>query len=322
MNYERSARGAMPVPTTSSYRGSLPDERCRFRPLECTGLRAVVRLTYRCDLMCSHCLVGKRTEYSELVLPDWKRILVALSAIGVRKVLLTGGEPLLHPALVDLVRFVSAQGIPVDLNSNLQRMTPCLLKDLRHAGLTEISVSIEGPATVHDAMHGKVGAFAQTLRAIHWAAERDIQIDVSCCLTTTNVPYLPELFAMLEAMPLQSFTVSRAYPVGHARDSGCTTLREAELAAVHADLVRHWLPRARFPVRLVGLLGLPRPADCGRGESLIGLTPQGEVVACVLAAQNPRGVPHPLSVGLDVAVARMRAQLHDGVYALCSGGSS
>ena len=308
---------AVPAPATATFRGFLPDERCRFRPLSGAGVRVVLRLTYRCDLACPHCLVGAQAAHGDLRLAGWERVLAELPVIGARKVLLTGGEPLLHPDLVALVRFISARGIPVDLNSNLQRMTPALLDDLRRAGLTELSVSLEGPAAVHDRMHGKAGALAQTLRAIRWAAERGLQVDASCCLTVDNVPYLRELFGLLVALPLQSFTVSRLFPIGHGKGAARQAVAQAELDALYADLLRDWLPRAPFPVRLVGLLGCPRPADCGRGESLIGLTPQGEVVACVLAVENPASVPHPLGAGLAEAVARVRAELQAGAYALC-----
>jgi MoaA/NifB/PqqE/SkfB family radical SAM enzyme len=306
----------VPAPATATFRGFLPDERCRFRPLTGAGVRVVLRLTYRCDLACPHCLVGAQATPAELRLSDWRRVLAELPAIGARKVLLTGGEPLLHPDLVALVRLISARGIPVDLNSNLQRMTPALLDDLRRAGLTELSVSLEGPAAVHDRMHGKAGALAQTLRAIGWAAEQGLQVDASCCLTVDNVPHLRDLFALLETLPLGSLTVSRLFPIGHGKGARQAPA-QAELDALYTDLMHDWLPRAPFPVRLVGLLGCPRPADCWRGESLIGLTPQGEVVACVLAAENPAGVPHPLDAGLAAAVARVQAQLHEGTYALC-----
>lgn len=311
------AEDAVPSPVTTTFRGILPDERCRFRPLSGAGVRVVMRVTYRCDLACPHCLVGVQAAHAELRLADWERILAQLPAIGARKVLLTGGEPLLHPDLVALVRSISALGIPADLNSNLQRMTPALLDELQRAGLTELSVSLEGPAAVHDRMHGKAGALAQTLRAIEWAAERGLRVDASCCLTADNVPRLRELFALLGSLPLQSFTVSRLFPIGHGKGAARQSVPQADLDALYDAFVRDWLPRAPFPVRLVGLLGCPRPADCARGESLIGLTPQGEVVACVLAAENPVGIPHPLDVGLAEAVARMRAGLVAGAFALC-----
>jgi MoaA/NifB/PqqE/SkfB family radical SAM enzyme len=304
-------------PVSNSQRRFVPDERCRFRPISDGGLRVVIRLTCRCDLACPYCLVGGHYPGRELEFSAWKRILAGLPAVNARKVLLTGGEPLLHHDLADLVALISGMGIAVDLNSNLQQMTRARMEALRAAGLTEISTAIEGPPALHDRARGMAGAFARTAEAITWATGLGIQVDASCCLSSANLPCLDELLEQMQAWPLQSFTVSRIFPIGHGARRHGHSISQEELSKAYFRLAGYWMPRSRMPLRVVGLLGHPRPDDCQRGVSLIGVAPDGRLLACVLMGDQPDGLPHPLDAGLAASVAALRERLGRTQYPLC-----
>jgi MoaA/NifB/PqqE/SkfB family radical SAM enzyme len=280
-------------------------------------MRVVIRLTQRCDMACPYCLVSAANLPPELDFAAWQRILASLSQISTRKVLLTGGEPLLYPDLISLVAFISGMGIPVDLNSNLQQMTYARMQSLRSTGLTEISTAIEGRSTVHDRIRGRSGAFARTRQAIEWAAKLGIQVDASCCLQPGNLEQLDELLDLLQDWPIQSFTVSRLFPIGHGACTPQPALSQADLDAAYSHLVDFWLPRSRFPIRLVGLLGYPLPIHCQRGSSLIGLTPNGQIQACVLNDDYPSNLPTPQDIGLYAAVTVLRGRLKQQHYRLC-----
>lgn len=311
--------GANATLESTSSRDFIPDERCRFRELKGPGRRVVIRLTNRCDLACPHCLVGADLYRNdgELNFAEWTRLLAELDRIGARKVLLTGGEPLLNEDILHLVGFVSGMGIPIDLNSNLQRMSPELMRDLHHAGLTEISVSLEGPEQVHDRMHGKRGAFFQTIQAIAWAAMLGIQVDASCCLTVDNVDHMDELLDLVETLPIQSFTISRLFPIGHGVQSLHKGLPQSRLTQLYHEWTKGWVQQAKKPIRLVGLLNCPQPGDCERGQSLVGITPGGDLVPCVLTDDHPPGIPHPLNVGLARSISELEIKLSEKEYKIC-----
>lgn len=304
-------------PQSTSFRGFQHDERCRFRSLHTTGVRIVIRLTYRCDMWCPHCLLDRKGGKGELTYQEWAGVLAELKDIDTRKVLLTGGEPLLHRDVVALTRFISSMGIPVDLNSNMQTMTRDLMAQFREAGLTEISVALEGPEAIHDRVRGKAGAFAKTVQAIQWAHELGIQVDAACCLTRDNYRYMTELHAVLSDLPIESFTISRLYPIGHGARVTHQILDQPTLTQTYHELSESLVSSSKIPIRLVGLLGYPAHADCTRGHSLIGLTPQGQLLACVLTDDNPLDISHPLEVGLKAAVSQMRERLSTRAYRIC-----
>jgi MoaA/NifB/PqqE/SkfB family radical SAM enzyme len=305
-----------PPPASTSFRGFLEDERCRFRPLKQAGLRVVIRLTYACDLACSHCLVDADGRTHELGTAEWLRLLAELPDIGAAKVLLTGGEPLLRHDLPKIVYRVSTLGIPVDLNSNLQRATSPILQDLRRSGLTELSTSLEGPPEVHDRMRGQAGAFAQTIRAIQWATDLGIEVDLACCLTRENLPHVGELLRIVKNLPVKSLTLARLLPVGHGRASR-RGLAQNQLSRIYREVQQRVSREALLPVRMVGLLHPPEEPDCLRGESLIGIRPDGGLQGCVLAGENPVDVEHPLAVGLARSYRDLRHKLAVRGYRLC-----
>jgi cyclic pyranopterin phosphate synthase len=102
-------------------------------------------LTDRCDLACVYCRPHRRDGYLEERLEDrsWKAMIEGLVRAGVRRVRLTGGEPLLHPRVVELVAHLA--GLPIEdlaLTTNATRLA-ALARPLRQAGLQRITISLD-----------------------------------------------------------------------------------------------------------------------------------------------------------------------------------
>jgi MoaA/NifB/PqqE/SkfB family radical SAM enzyme/formylglycine-generating enzyme required for sulfatase activity len=293
------------------------DERCRFRPIPHGGLRVVVRLTHRCNMACPHCLASDAPAGGELSSSGWDALLRQLPQIGARKVLLTGGEPTLRPDLVGLVELLSALGIATDLNSNLQTVGRDDLHRLRGSGLTEISTSLEGPEPLHDRVHACPGAFARTIRSIRSAVDVGVPVDLSCCLTRTNLDHLSDTLDVVRALPVRSLTLARVLPIGHGSAAGSAAASPAEYLAAHERLRTDLLQDFPIPVRLVGLTGPPAREDCGAGRSLVGFSPSGGLVPCVLMPSSGLRALRPLEVGLTEAIRRLRCESASSMDTLC-----
>ncbi|MGC2606372.1 MAG: radical SAM protein, partial [Silvibacterium sp.] len=68
-----------------------------------TDLR--VSITDRCNYRCVYCRTGNEgAQYAELPIADYLRLVRVFVGLGIEKVRLTGGEPLLRKGLIDLVR--------------------------------------------------------------------------------------------------------------------------------------------------------------------------------------------------------------------------
>ncbi|WP_394851210.1 GTP 3',8-cyclase MoaA [Pendulispora rubella] len=108
--------------------------------------RAVrLSLTDRCDLACLYCRPNRHDGYLErrLDLDAWATMAAGLVRAGVRRVRLTGGEPLLHRDVVQVIERLAA--LPLEdlaLTTNATRLAK-LARPLRDAGLRRITVSLD-----------------------------------------------------------------------------------------------------------------------------------------------------------------------------------
>src|SRR5580704_12370126 len=106
---------------------------------------ARISLTDRCDLACVYCRPSRSDGYLERRLDEeaWRTMVRALVQSGVRRVRITGGEPLLHPNVVGRVAFASSLGVEdLALTTNATRLE-ALAGSLRAAGLRRLTVSID-----------------------------------------------------------------------------------------------------------------------------------------------------------------------------------
>jgi len=109
---------------------------------------ARLSLTDRCDLACVYCRPSRSDGYLEKRLDDeaWKTMVRALVAAGVRRFRITGGEPLLHPRVVERVAFIASLGVDdLALTTNATRLA-ALARPLRNAGLARLTVSLDSLA--------------------------------------------------------------------------------------------------------------------------------------------------------------------------------
>lgn len=105
-------------------------------------------LTDRCDLRCSYCRPKRFNGYAEpknwLTFEEIQRVVAAFARMGVGRVRLTGGEPLLRRNIVELVGNLSAlPGVhDLSLSTNATRLAQ-FADDLKAAGLARINVSLD-----------------------------------------------------------------------------------------------------------------------------------------------------------------------------------
>ncbi len=109
-----------------------------------------------CNCRCLMCDIWKKTDGKELDLADFARHRESLVRLGVREVVLTGGEALLHRGFGEVCSFLRECGVRVTL------LTTGLLLEKRAdavaEGVDEIIVSIDGPEAVHDQVRRVKGA--------------------------------------------------------------------------------------------------------------------------------------------------------------------
>ena len=107
-----------------------------------------ISLTDRCNLRCVYCMPKEGLQWQpraeQLSVEEILRVVEAASKGGVRRVRLTGGEPLVHPDVVEIVRRIaSVQNIEeVSLTTNAMLLER-LAQPLADAGLERVNISLD-----------------------------------------------------------------------------------------------------------------------------------------------------------------------------------
>jgi len=153
-----------------------------------TDLR--VSITDRCNYKCVYCRTGQvGAQYAELSTADYLRLIRSFVSLGIEKVRLTGGEPLLRKDLVEIVSELASwrtqSGNPLDIAITTNgHLLEDLANPLKNAGLSRITVSMDA---VDQATFERVtrvpGSFPAVVRGIRAAQEAGLgRVKVNCVL--------------------------------------------------------------------------------------------------------------------------------------------
>ena len=96
----------------------------------------------RCNLACGYCNEYDHTS-SPVPLDIIKRRLDKLADLGTSIVTISGGEPMMHPELDDIIHHIRQRGMIAGLISNGYYFTPERIKRLNKAGLEHLQISID-----------------------------------------------------------------------------------------------------------------------------------------------------------------------------------
>jgi cyclic pyranopterin phosphate synthase len=162
-----------------------------------TDLRLSV--TDRCNYRCVYCRTGEESVGNgELSIAEYASIVQLMVGLGVEKVRLTGGEPLLRRGLLDLIRELAKlrtaygpdgrrteEGVPLDLAITTNgHLLASMARDLKDAGLNRITISMDAvePATF-ERITRVPHAFHRVLDGIRAAQDAGLSpIKVNCVL--------------------------------------------------------------------------------------------------------------------------------------------
>jgi MoaA/NifB/PqqE/SkfB family radical SAM enzyme len=160
----------------------------------------------RCNCRCVMCDIWKRETNEQIRAQDLERHRNSLKSLGVRQVVLTGGEPLLHNDLSALCNFFRDRQIHVTL------LTTGLLLHKRAeevaALFDDIIVSLDGPPEIHDSIRRVSGAYNLLHKGITAVRQHNPSLPITCRTTIqkANHRYLRQTVDSARALGLDSIS--------------------------------------------------------------------------------------------------------------------
>lgn len=284
-------------PTTECATCAIADW-VEFKPVFSTPVNAPFKadlaLTYACNNACAHCYNETgRFEMASLNLAEWQQVLDKLAALGVPHIILTGGEPTLHPDLLPIIQYAESVGLMVGMNSNGRRLAQrAFAEALAEAGLDHVQITLESSrAEVHNTMVGfaeaRAEAFAQTVAGIQNALASGLHTITNTTLTTANRDHALEVVDFVHGLGLRTFAMNGMIYAGGGA-SALDALPSEDMAALlvavrdrAAALGMRFLwytvtDYCRFSPLELGL----DPKRCNAAEYSICIEPNGDVLPC------------------------------------------
>lgn len=195
-------------------------------------------LTRACELVCAHCRAAAQPQAhpEELGDDEGRRLLSQIrEAFGPVLVVLTGGDPLLRPGLLGLIRHGAGLGLRMALTpSATPRLTRDTLAAVQAAGIVRLALSLDGAtAASHDARRGVPGTYARTIAALAAAQELGLQTQINSAIGQANREELDALAAIGAWHGIALWSVFLLVPTGRAGPELLLTAAEHERTYRH-----------------------------------------------------------------------------------------
>ena len=203
----------------------------------------VWNITRRCNLKCLQCYSDSGTKHypGELTLEEMVSVVDDLSQSGVRTVMVTGGEPLLHPHFFDVAGYAVERGVKVCVHSNGLRINSHAAERLKDLGVGYVGISLDGVNGDHDAFRGRPGAFKKAVDALRHCRGAGQKVGLRLKISRQNMTRLPEILRFIEDEEIHRICLS--HPVCSGRGGQRNRLPAAMIRTALrtlADAVLRW----------------------------------------------------------------------------------
>jgi len=177
-------------------------------------------VTGRCDQACTGCFYSARPG-SAIAAQDapwtlFERVILEAEQAHVFQIALGGGEPLLHPRLVDMVRLAREHSVVPNLTTNGNLLTREIAHELKEAGLGQAQISLNGADEATNAQTRP--NFAATMQAIENCRAAGLRWGLNFLVTRSNLTALEAVIELGRRLGAASVNILRPKPPTTAGD--------------------------------------------------------------------------------------------------------
>jgi len=299
-------------------------------------------LTPECNLACRHCWIAPtfqnvRTAEKYIPLTLVSSVILQALPLGLTSIKLTGGEPLLHPGVLEILGMAREHCLEVNVETNGTLVTTEFARALAGAERGFVSVSLDGAdARTHEWVRGVPGSFYRACEGIRLLVEAGLKPQVIMSLFRRNVDQIAPLVAMAGEMGAGSVKFNIIQPTAR----GVRVHEEGEALSIRELIeISRWIEgslsrEAGLPLhvctppafRPLGSLFGAGGAGCGRCtiRSIIGVLGDGSYALCGIGETTPEMVfGHAARDSLETVwrthpvIAEIRDGLPDRLKGIC-----
>lgn len=275
-----------------------PRSESELRALQETGAPVLDTLhfnaTKTCNLGCVFCYdKAVRGKTENLPLSIVAEIAEDATAMGARRVILSGGEPMARNDWRHVAKIFNDAGMEVSLATNGTLITDDVASFLATLKNVTISISIDGDHKIHDQLRAQEGALARTLDGMASLRQVGLTFDVNATLSKLNIASVPFLTKLARDYQC-TMRLSLLHPNGRGTELANDALDPEEIFEL-----RTYCRTLRKTANMNIFVNLPpllmyldeiipgRGAACGWAENFCGVLSNGDVAICGVASDEP-----------------------------------
>ena len=181
-----------------------------------------LQITNKCNLRCRHCyIVNGGTD--ELSVKQIKETLKEFEQMQGLRVLITGGEPLLHSKFEEVNEMMPQFSVRKVLFTN-----GLLLEErIKKLNVEEIQVSIDGLEDAHDSLRGK-GTFKAAMKAVNLSLDYGFHVSIATMVHPGNLDDFEEMERLFKDMGIREWTVDVPCITGRLKENREFQIRPEE----------------------------------------------------------------------------------------------
>lgn len=277
----------------------------------------VWEITLRCDQRCRFCGTrAGRPRPDELTTAEAMSVVDQLAEMGTVEVAIHGGEAYLRPDWLEIVAAIRARGMDCTMVTGGRGFTRELAQRAKAAGMTAVSVSVDGTEATHDALRGVRGSHRAAMSALENLRAAGVPVGCNTQLNRRNFRELDAILELIASRSVYGWQVQLMVPMGRAAEADDLWLQPYDLLEIMPRIAdaRAKCDAAKiklWPGNNVGYFGpyehLLRAdrsrtgysSGCGGGLRVMGLEANGDVKGC--SAMGSEGF-----VGGNVREQRLR----------------
>ncbi len=173
-----------------------------------------LHITEICNLDCGHCYLGKKKQ-KDIGIDVVKKVLEEFSPNGL-KLLITGGEPLLHRRFWDILELASRYLIRIELLTNGTLISEDVAEKLSRY-VHGVQISLDGMEAGHESLRGS-GSFKKALKGIG-NAKKYVPVNIATMVHSHNLEEFAEMSKMVSRMGAAEWNLDVPALAGNAVES-------------------------------------------------------------------------------------------------------
>lgn len=176
----------------------------------------VWNITRRCNLKCIHCYSDSdaKSYPGELNWDQCVNVIDDLAQYGVPALLLSGGEPTIHPQFFDLAGYARTKGLRLTLSTNGTLIDEEKASKIKDLGFSYVGISLDGIGATHDYFRGREGAFDKAVQAFRNCKAVGQKVGLRLTLSRQNIDDLEQILDFIERENIERVCFYHLVPSG------------------------------------------------------------------------------------------------------------